>query len=159
MSKIVVKRTVRASSTKVWEVISDYQNIFKFHPFVESVDRIGSIERGVGAKRQCNLYNNTHQVEEVIQWDEGKSFLVKAENTSPFVYLTGGLAVVSIDSSRSELSVDLNYGLKWGLAGKLLDALVLRWALRYPLYKVLKSLDLYLETGEQIGKFGRPVNA
>ena len=50
----------------------------------------------------------------------------------------------------------MNYVPKWGILGKIMDVLVLRMAMRHTFNKVLKGLQLHLETGEVIGKNGKP---
>ena len=76
MAKITTRRTINAPASQVWEVIGNYHNPHVFHPFLESVEQLSEVDRGVGATRQCNLYNKSSIVEEVIEWEEGRSFTV-----------------------------------------------------------------------------------
>ena len=64
--------------------------------------------------------------------------------------------VFQIDSDRSEVYIEMNYTPKWGIFGKIMDVLVMRMAMRSTFNKVLKGLELHVETGELIGKNGKP---
>lgn len=111
MTKITKKRIINAPASEVWRIVGDYNNVHVFHPFVESADQLGEIERGLGAKRQCNLYNNSSQVEEVIAWDEGRSFTVLTRETavSLFGETTGTMRVEPIDANTSEVTLVNKY--------------------------------------------------
>ncbi len=157
MTKITKSQIINAPVNKVWEVIGDYNNIHVFHPFVESADQLSEVKRGLGAKRQCNLYNNSSQVEEVIEWEEGKSFTVLASSTAFSIFgdTTGSMRVEPIDANRSKVILDTVYAPKLGVFGKILDSLVLRMGVGYALNRVLKSLQHHIGTGEVVGKGGK----
>ena len=158
MTTVRINRIINAPADQVWQVIGDYNNVHVFHPFVESADQLSEVARGLGAKRQCNLYNNSCAVEEVIQWEEGRSFTVAMSTpTPPFGGTTGTMSVQPIDASTSEVTLDMFYTPQWGFFGKTLDLLVLRMVLRFVLNRVLKSLQHHIETGELVGKHGKPI--
>lgn len=157
MTKLVIHRFIDAPANRVWGVIADYYNVQMFHPFVEKVDRLSEKSCGLGAKRRCNLYNNTSVVEEVIEWDEGNSFVVLSRDAPMVVEVEGGMRVEVLDEHTSLVTLSIHYIPKWGLLGKLLDFLLLRVSFRFVLSRVLKSLKQHIETGAVIGKGGRPV--
>jgi len=159
MTKLTTKRTINAPASQVWAVISDYQNAHAFHPLLESVEQISEAERGVGATRQCNLYNNSSVVEEVIAWEEGRSFTVQTNEQPIFGVTNGTMSVRSIDAHNSEVTVVTAYTPKWGIVGRLFDFLLLRMVVNNAVGRVLKGLQHHVESGELVGKGGRPISA
>ena len=158
MPRVVVSKKIKASKDHVWRVIGDYNNIHVFHPFVERAVQINDISRGVGAIRQCDLYNKTSVSEEVIEWEEGQSFSVK-NNDAPFVKdVVGGMSLKPSTSGFTEVTVYIRYSTKWGIAGQLFNTLLLKIIFKSVLNRVLISLNHYIQTGEQIGKGGKPIS-
>jgi|GEM_PF-603835 len=153
---VKVRRVVEASHERVWEVIGSYNQIHRFHPFVRRAEPVGKLESGVGARRECHLYSGASVVEEVVDWQEGRSVSVlNTSSPSPFGDTGGTLSVAPLAPGRSVVLLDANYEVEWGLLGKVLDFLVLRFALKWALNRVLRGLKHYVETGEEVGRGGR----
>lgn len=157
MSIVKVSRVINASASQVWDVIGDYNNIHLFHPFLESAEQIGEVAKGVGAKRQCNLKNKTSQIEEVVEWVEGKSFVVKAQEAPIVGEVLGGMSVEALGAKKSKVTVDMRYTPKWGMAGQVLNILVFKLIFKLILGRVLKSLKNYMETEQYKVKKSRMV--
>ena len=159
MSTEKLTRTINAPSSKIWAVLSDFSNIQKFHPNVQDVDQLSEADRGLGAARRCNFYSGGSAVEKITAWDdELQSFTCTVtELAAPLLDVTAGMRVEKIDSHRSKVHIEMSYTPKWGILGKLLDVLVLRFAMQSTFKKVLKGLELHVETGELIGKNGKPI--
>lgn len=150
-------RVIQASASEVWSVVGEFHDVHAFHPFVESVDTLAEVHRGVGASRRCNLYNESSLVETVVEWDEGRSFTVLASHQPLIGQVTGGMRVDPIDATTSRVTVHTAYTPAWGVFGRVLDILALRRGVTYALKRVLKSLQHHVETGERIGRGGAPV--
>ncbi len=158
MPTVRTTRTINASSAKIWTVLSDFSNIQIFHPNVLDVDQLSQVDRGVGAERRCNFYDGSSAVEKIISWDDEQQFFTctVTEIAAPILDVTAGMGVKKIDSDRSEVYIEMNYVPKWGILGKILNVLVMRFAMKSTFNKVLKGLELHVETGELIGKNGKP---
>lgn len=159
MPSVRATRTINASTSKIWTVLSDYSNIQVFHPNVEYVDQLSEDDRGLGAKRRCNFYDKTSAVEEIIDWNEGKSFtVVITEAVMPVVEATAIMGVNKIDEHHSQVFLEMTYTPKWGILGKIIDVVMLRMAMRRIFAQVLKGLQHHVETGELIGN-GKPTSS
>ncbi len=159
MPTVRTTHTINASSSKIWTVLSDFSNIQIFHPNVLDVDQLSQVDRGLGAERRCNFYSGDSVVEKIISWDDERQFFTctVTEIAAPILDVTAGMRVNIIDSHRSEVQIEMTYLPKWGIFGKILDVLVLRIAMRSVFNKVLKGLQHHVETGELIGKKGKPI--
>ncbi len=158
MPTVRATRTINASSSKIWTVLSDFSNIQIFHPNVLDVDQLSQVDRGLGAERRCNFYSGGSAVEKVVSWDDERHFFTctVTEIAAPILDVTAGMRVNIIDSHHCDVQIEMTYVPKWGIFGKVLDVLVLRMAMRSTFNKVLKGLKHHVETGELIGKNGKP---
>jgi hypothetical protein len=145
MSEVKVSRIINTSASQVWNVIGDINNAHIYHPFLQSVDQLGTVDRGVGAIRQCNLHNKTSQIEEVIEWKEGESFTVEAKDAPIIGVVRGGMRVKSVGVNSTEVTVDMRYIPKWGVFGKILNVVIFKILFKYILNRVLKSLKRHME--------------
>ena len=159
MSTEKLTRTIDAPSSKIWAVLSDFSNIQMFHPNVQDVDQLSEVDRGLGAARRCNFYSGGSAVEKIIAWDDERQFFTctVTELAAPILDVTAGMRVEKIDAHRSNVHIEMNYVPKWGIFGKVLNVLVLRFAMQSTFNKVLKGLQHHVETGELIGEKGKPI--
>jgi len=151
-------RTIDVPASKIWAVLSDFSNIQIFHPNVHDVDQLGEVDRGLGAERRCNFYGGGSAVEKITEWDdERQSFTCTVtEIAAPIKDITSSMWVEEIDSNRSDVHIEMEYTPKWGIVGKILNVLVLHFALQSVFKRVLTGLQTHLETGKPIGKNGKP---
>ena len=158
MPTVRATRTINAPSSKIWTVLSDFSNIQTFHPNVLDVDQLSKVDRGLGAERRCNFYGGGSAVEKIISWDDERQFFTctVTELAAPILNVTAGMRVNIIDSDHCDVQIEMTYVPKWGIVGKILNLLVLRMAMRSTFSKVLAGLKHHVETGELIGKNGRP---
>ncbi len=158
MSSQKYTHIINAPSSKIWAALSDFSNIQMFHPNVQDVDQLSEVDRGLGAARRCNFYSGGSAVEKIISWDDERQFFTctVTEIAAPILDVTAGMGVEKIDSHRSKVHIEMNYVPKWGIFGKILNVLVMRFAMQSTFNKVLKGLELHVETGELIGKNGKP---
>ncbi len=159
MPTVATTRAINASSSNIWTVLSDFSNIQIFHPNVLDVDQLSQVDRGLGAERRCNFYGGDSAVEKIIAWDDERQFFTctVTEIAAPILDVTAGMRVKAIDSQHCEVQIEMTYVPKWGILGKVLDVLVLRMAMRSTFNKVLKGLKHHVETGDLIGKNGKPI--
>lgn len=157
MTTVKVTRTINAPSSRVWAVLSDFSNVQVFHPLVQHVDQISEADRGLGAERRCNFYSGGSAVEKITEWkEEGQSFTcIVSDGPAPILDAIASMGVNKIDSEKSEVYVEMKYVPKWGILGKIIDVLMLRFGMRYTFNKVLAGLEHHVETGELIGKNGK----
>ena len=157
MSKTSITVNVNASTEQVWRVISNYGNVHIYNPLVERTSILSSNDRGLGAKRLCDFFDKTSVVEEVTQWDEGKGFTaVLSEGSMPLKTAHVTMRVISTGHKTSDVTIEMEYDVKFGPMGKLMDVLMMRNRIKMMFKKVLKGLDDHITSGEIIGKNGVP---
>jgi len=156
MSTVTVKKTINVPAERVWEILSDYQNIQVFHPMVDNVDKLSEADSGLGAKRRCNMYDKSSAVEEVVAWSEGKGYTVTVTEATkmPVRDIIARMSIEPVGSYSSKAGIEMTYTPTWGVVGWVMDLLIIRLMMRKTFSKVIDGLELHVNTGQAVGKNG-----
>jgi ribosome-associated toxin RatA of RatAB toxin-antitoxin module len=153
MQKIYKKVIMATPAAQVWEIISDFQRVDRFHPLVEKVDQIGTKENGLGAIRVCNLYDKSSIKEEITHWIDGKEFSVKlTEGDFPFKSANATLRVAPSGAKHCDVICVMEFDMKFGLLGKAMAAVMIKPMMTKVFGQVLKGLSDHASTGQLVGK-------
>lgn len=125
---------------RVWALLADLEAVARYNPGVVAARVRGPAREGVGAERECDLKPSGRVVERVTAWDEGRAVgLEVVESDWPLVYMRWTTHVAP-DAAGTRVTQDLEYRLKFGPVGWLLDTLVMRSKLRSTLDGVFAGL-------------------
>mmetsp|Transcript_34119 Transcript_34119/g.83674 ORF Transcript_34119/g.83674 Transcript_34119/m.83674 type:complete len:154 (+) Transcript_34119:79-540(+) len=149
--KIIQTRTIPFPASEIWSILDDFPNVQKFHPSVVSVDMLTEQERGIGARRQCNLANGTSLKEVIVDYVEGEMFSVDAYDLSAPVHSARGtLKCVPIDSGSCRAEMEFEMDPKYGVVGKLLLGIFARPQLNATIRDLLEGLEEFRRTGKEV---------
>jgi hypothetical protein len=130
---------------RIWALLSDLEAVQLYNPGVKTAAVKGDLRTGVGAERSCELLPKGRVLERVTDWEEGRAVgLEVAESDWPIHYM-GWVTRVESDGTGSVISQKLDYAVKFGPLGWLLDRLVMKRKLTSTLDAVLASLVRYAE--------------
>ncbi|WP_149304488.1 SRPBCC family protein [Pareuzebyella sediminis] len=138
---------INASKEKVWEVLSPIGDIEKFHPLVKKSHAISTVKSGMGAKRHCELLPMGQMVEEVVQWDEGSSFILQViggKMLPPYRFMEGKVDLIEI-GKKTKVTFSFSYQLKYGILGRLMNALLIRPQFKKAPPQYVAGLKEYVE--------------
>ncbi|MEO0353704.1 MAG: SRPBCC family protein [Cyanobacteria bacterium P01_A01_bin.3] len=152
MGNILVTKKLDHQAARVWPFIADFANIYRIHPILKaSYLNAGSHEKGTGAERTCEMPGGMSLVERVINWQEGQQYTVEITKTNmPIEKAHATIGVRSIRTGKSEVFFQMDYIVRFGWLGKIMDALMM---LRVMVGMLLNSLgtevrrSAVLETG------------
>ncbi len=157
MGKFTLTKRADVPAGRLWEILSDFGNIHLFNPNVRASSVRGAKERGVGAVRRCDLYGKGHLIEEITRWTEGEGFSLEIiDGTAPLKHAEVTFEVRPLGEASSSVSLTMDYTVKMGPLGWLLDRLMVGRMLRGALGGLLDGLDHYARTGEPVGENGVP---
>lgn len=146
MAQIQVRSLIQASADRAWDALADFGNIHLFNPHLSGSHLVeGGGSCGVGTRRQCDLKRGGALHERVVEWRPGESYMVEVSAPSmPVANMRTTMAVRSVAEGVCEVSMDCRYQPKYGILGRLLDALLLRHVMRSMLRGVVAGLGRYL---------------
>lgn len=140
MTTIRHELTASCAPSRIWALLADLEAVARYNPGVRSVQVQGKATAGVGATRSCELAPKGRVVERVHVWEEGAAVgLEVVESDWPMHFMRWVTRVEPRDGG-SRLTQDLEYRMKLGPLGWLLDRLVVRRKLRTTLDGVLAGL-------------------
>ncbi len=152
MSHIAVSRTLSFPVTRVWTALADFGGVHRYSAGVESSPiNPGTPATGVGAERNCKLYDGNNIQERITEFVDNERLGIEVFQTSmPIKRAQVQFQLVSTKDSGCELSMTMDYTLKFGLVGKLMDAMMMKAAMTKSLARLLAALEQHLTTGEEI---------
>jgi ribosome-associated toxin RatA of RatAB toxin-antitoxin module len=154
MTTFKKKIKIDSSIEDIWKVVSNLGDIYKFNPGVSKSYYSTEQTEGVGAARICELYPIGKILETATDWEDGKSFLLKIdtiEKAPPVKNFTGKFELNAIGRNQTEVSLTLNYDMKLGFIGQLLNKLILKSKMESGIEDLLKGLKVHLEQGVFVG--------
>ena len=138
---------IAAKPEKVWDVLTDLEAVQHYNPGVKQARYNTELRAGVGAGRQCDLVPKGWVKERVTAWEPQKSFTMELyESQWPLVFMRWRTAITAYGKG-TRISQKMEYQVKFGLLGRLLDQLVMRKKLDKTLSEVFTSLKHYIEKG------------
>lgn len=144
MSTVTVTQDIPVAADRVWQALADFGNIQRFHPGLKGSHVKGDKASGVGAVRQCDLKAGGHIVERVTEWSDGKGYTIEVtETTLPLKRARTSLSVSPGSGNASRVSIHMDYTPKYGPVGAVLDAFMMRSAVKAQLKGIIDGLSAY----------------
>ncbi len=132
--------TARCPPERVWALLADLEAVASYNQAVASARVRGAARTGVGAERECDLKPSGRVVERVIAWEEGHAVgLEVVESDWPIVFMRWTTRVHT-DAVGARITQDLEYQVKFGPLGWLLDTVVMRRKLTSTLDELFANL-------------------
>ena len=130
---------------RIWALLSDLEAVERYNPTVRAAAVRGGFRSGVGAERECELVPKGRVVERVTHWEEGRAVgLEVAESDWPLHYMRW-ITRVEPAATGSVITQKLEYAVKFGPLGWILDRLVMKRKLSTTLDAVFASLVRHAE--------------
>ncbi len=139
---------IDAPVDQVWAKISDIGDIQNWTKAVKSSHYHTEIKRGIGAGRTCDVPGFGKLVENVLEWDEGKSFRLSLEGLPFFIKeASGGWRLEELGPNRTRATTSLDVTTRYWPIGALLE----KFALGPQFHKTIKGAQAefkaYVEGG------------
>ena len=143
---------IRARKDVVWRALADLGEVQQFHPFVKKSYYVSDHKSGIGASRHCDLKPGGRVEEEVTDWQDGDSLTLtisRGEKMPPFK-VNRFRQTLREENGETVLRMEVDYEIKYGLLGRVLDKLIFRYQLSGRLIPVyLKGLKRFVEVRSQ----------
>ena len=147
MAKINNEITVNASIDKVWAILTDLELLDQYDPTIKKSTLVSVEKTGLGAKRKVLLLDGKNWFDEIITVFKPREALTYQLTDCSFP-IKGLKHTYSFEEIGQETKVKqlMEYTVKFGLLGKLLDRLMIRKQSDAGIKKFFAGLKSYVET-------------
>lgn len=153
MTQVAGEVRINAPREQVWEALADFGGIYKFNPTVPKSYSTSEANGGVGATRHCDLAVQGASIEErIVEWQEGEKYAIEiydGQKSPPFKSAVAQISVAE-DGNGSVVRGKLDYELKYGPIGSLMDAVMVKSQFNNAWNGLFAGLKHYVETGEEV---------
>ena len=157
MPKFNVTETINAPFDKVNDVLDNFANTYVYHPFVAHSRSLNNQERGVGARRECKLYNG--QTVQEVQTEAGPGrWVIDVSGMGPMKGMTATIGAKDAGPGRTTVSYDIDVRMKFPF--QIMGPMV-KMQMSGMMRKIAKGVEKHVQSGrliEKDGKLGSPVD-
>jgi ribosome-associated toxin RatA of RatAB toxin-antitoxin module len=147
MATIHNEITVNASTEKLWSILTNLELLDKYDPTVKKSTLLSSEKTGLGAKRKVDMLDGKNWFDEkvsVFKPNEALTYELTA-CSFPIHQLKHSYSFEKI-GNQTKVKQVMEYQVKFGLLGKLLDSLMIRKQSDAGIKKFFTGLKKYAET-------------
>lgn len=144
MATIYNKITINASPEEIWNVLADPTRLDQYDPVTKKSELISKIANGLGAERKCETATGWFK-DKITDFHpyERLTFTLTGCN-QPMKSLEHSYTLKKI-GNQTEVSQVMKYTMKFGIIGKLMDALMGKHQSDKQIKVFFKGLKEYIE--------------
>src|SRR5438552_14697354 len=139
--------TINAPIEKIWNLLTDLEMLDKYDPTVKKATLISTEKIGIGAKRKVLMCDGKNWFDEkitVFKPNEALTYQL-TDCSFPIKGLTHSYSFENI-GTQTKVKQEMQYTVKFGLFGKLLNAIMIRKQSDTGIKKFFAGLKSYVET-------------
>lgn len=145
ITRISYHAEVQARPQEIWDILKYPGRISEFHPLIRKsyMDSQSTKDK----IRHCHLIPMGIMQEKITQWDEGKGFtteVVGGQLLPPYTFMKGRVQIEKQENHPS-VSFTFTYQLKFGILGRVMNALLIRPQFKNAPYHYITGLKKYVE--------------
>jgi uncharacterized protein YndB with AHSA1/START domain len=146
MTTLLNEITVEAPIEKIWEALSNIEELEKYDPTVKKSTAVSSIRSGAGAVRKVNMKDGKNWFEEKCTLSKPGEALIY-ELTACSFPIHGLKHSYRFEQNGNGVKVKqvMEYQVKFGLLGKFLDVIMIRKQTDSGVKKFFSGLKSYVE--------------
>ena len=147
----VLENSIRidAPPEKVWSVLASLDALDQYDPGVTKTEVVTPSQEGPGAARRCDLAPGGWFKEKVVDWKPNESLSFELFECSLPVRRLKHSYTLTPDGSGTVVRQRMEYELKFGPVGKLMDAIMVRKKWDAGIKGFFAGLKHYVETGRR----------
>lgn len=147
MTKIYNEITINAPVEKIWEILANIELLDKYDPTVKQSTALSTNKSGIHAKRKVLMLDNKNWFEEkVTEFNPNVALTYQLTDCSfPIKGLKHSYTFEKIEQ-KTKVKQVMEYTVKFGIFGKLLDSLMIRKQSDTGIKKFFAGLKSYAET-------------
>ena len=147
MTKLHHEIKINAPVGKVWQTLANLESVKFTNPLVKTVKIISPNKEGVGSARHCDFKDGKFVEERVTAFEPNKLICFELyKHQWPLVFMRWTNRLEKHGGTTLLVS-DTEYELKFGIAGKIMNVLIMRRKFSQIIDDALGKLKRYIETG------------
>ena len=147
MATIHNELIINASIDKIWNILTDLELLDKYDPTVKRSTLISTQKTGLGAKRKVNMLDGKNWFDEKVSVFTPNEALTYELTACSFpVHQLKHSYTFEKEGNQTKVKQVMEYTVKFGLFGKLLDGLMIRKQSDNGIKKFFSGLKYYAET-------------
>jgi hypothetical protein len=135
----------RCAPDRIWSLLADLEAVAHYNPGVVAAKIQGDKRTGIGAVRVCELLPKGRVVERVTHWEDGRALGLEVAQSDWPIHFMRWVTRIERSDDGSRITQELEYRVKFGPIGWLLDRLVMERKLRTSLDGIFESLVKHAE--------------
>jgi ligand-binding SRPBCC domain-containing protein len=140
---------IDAPIESVWAAVADLVAVQRWNPMVASARYISEQRQGVGAGRRCQLKPKGWMEERVWDWNPPRVIgLEVTASTWPIAFMKWRTELER-EGSATRMSQEMQYKVKFGPLGALLDTLIMRRQMDKSISGTFDALKRYVESSRR----------
>jgi len=136
---------IDASEQAVWEVLADFGGVADWAPYMKTSHLVGDIKSGVGTRRGMRHAWGFRFEEAVTEWMDGEGYSFDVFRAPFPMKDVKEKWVAGRENGLATVTTNVNYDMKLGYAGALLDWLLVRFVVQREMRAGLRGLKQHLE--------------
>lgn len=146
MAIIYNESIINAPIERIWEALSNIEELDKYDPTVKKSTAVSKIKHGIGAKRKVDMTDGKNWFEEVCTvWKPNEALTYELTACSFPVHKLKHSYSFLQTSGQTKVKQVMEYSVKFGILGKLLDAMIIRNRSDQGIKKFFRGLKLFIE--------------
>jgi ligand-binding SRPBCC domain-containing protein len=124
----VLENSIRISAPpeRVWAALAALDQLHHYDPGVKKAMIVSTVREGVGAERQCDLAPGGWFKEKVTEWEPGQALAFDLFDCTLPVRRLRHSYTFAREGDATLVTQRMEYILKFGILGKLMDAVMVR---------------------------------
>jgi hypothetical protein len=130
---------------RIWALLADLEAVERYNPGVKRAAVEGTQTSGVNARRSCDLVPKGRVIERVTHWEEGRAVGLEVVESDWPIHFMRWVTRIEPSDGGTRVTQSLEYAVKFGPLGWLLDRLVMKRKLIAALDEVFATLVKHAE--------------
>lgn len=137
---------IDSSPSQVWETLNNIEAVADYNPQVEKALCITNEKKGVGAGRECTMKDGSKVKERITKVEENKAITMELYESNWPVKDMQWRTAIEDKNSKTLVTQKLEYKMKFGALGALMNSLFLQNKMNSTLQEVFESMKSHIES-------------
>jgi uncharacterized protein YndB with AHSA1/START domain len=150
MSKLSTQVQIKAPADKLWEVLVDLDSLSQWVPDNTSPETAPQNSETMSTVRYYDANPFPNAEERTTSWEESHHYAYEVKNIGPIKSAYNRFSLNPVGEGETVLTQTLDFQMKLGPVGALMDTLVFRPQFRKQMEQSLAALKEYVEHNEAV---------